>query len=294
MTMRLMIYVGLTILITSCNNESAIQKNAPESNQKVVADSSYSIFDRNSMTFKNVNYSLETFDYKKENQEFICKTSSESVHRTKGLRPYNEKREFYDFNMNKIFELYAEQRTIELKRQYYITEGVSQELPRYFELNNYTTGQPFVKCTGVLWTIEIPNSETIAFFGYRSNNNRRDTLTIGEFYFSINQTKNVKLIVKATNKELRKRIYSNLPFRIESNNSSDKIFQNTTLTLWSKNEQIGEQFITDINLIIKAAYDMSDNDWDNNHFIEYKIPIVNGKLQADKISEDTYEYIIKE
>jgi hypothetical protein len=282
------------ILITSCNNKSAIQENPPESNQKVVADSSYSKFDRNSMTFKNVNYSLETFDYKKENQEFICKTSSESVNRTKGMRLYKEKRVFFDLNMNKVFEIYAVQRTIELSSKYYITKGLSQELPRYFELNNYGDGKPFVKCTGVLWTVEIPNSETIAFFGSRSNNNRRDTLTIGEIYFSINQTENVKLIVKASNYELRKRIYSNVPFRIESINSKDKTFNNTTLTLWSKDNQIGEQFITDINLIIKAGYDLSDNNWENNQIKEFKIPIVKGKLQANKISEDTYEFTINE
>ena len=294
MTIRLNFYIGLMILITSCNNKSAIQEKAPESNQKVVADSSYSVFDRNSMTFKNVYYSLETFDYKKENQEFICKTSSESVNRTKGLRPYKEKRVFFDLNMNKIFEIYAEQRTIELKSKYYITNGLSQELPRYFELNNYGDGKPFVKCTGVLWTVEIPNSETIAFFGSRSNNNRKDTLTIGEIYCSINQTENVKLIVKASNYELRKRIYSNVPFRIESKNSKDEIFQNTTLTLWSKDNQIGEQFITDINLIIKVGYNLSDSNWENNQMKEFKIPIVKGKLQANKISEDTYEFTINE
>ena len=294
MTMRLNIYIGLMIIITSCNNKSTIQENAPASNHKVVADSSYSVFDRNSMTFKNVNYSLETFDYKKENQEFICKTSSESVHRTKGLRPYKEKRVFFDLNMNKIFEIYAEQRTIELKSKYYITNGLSQELPRYFELNNYRDGKPFVKCTGVLWTVEIPNSETIAFFGSRRNTNLRDTFVIGEIYFSLNQTKNVKLIVKASNKALLEKIYPNVPFRIESNNSKDEIFQNTTLTLWSKNEQIGEQYITDINLVIKVGYDLSDSNWDNNQMKEFKIPIVKGKLQANKISEDTYEFIIKE
>src|SRR5690606_24642028 len=133
--------------------------------------------------------------------------------------------------------------------------------PRYFEYNNYHTGKPFVKCTGVAWTVSIPNSETKAYFGYRSNHNRRDTLTIGEYYFSINQNKNVRLIVKASNKKLRNRIYSNLPFRLEPIKTIDFVFGRTELHLKSQNGNVGDKSITDFNLIIRVPYDMSDDDY---------------------------------
>ncbi len=244
------------------------------------------------MTFTNVSYSAEEFDYQKRDQKFICKTTAVSIGKSEGLRPYKEKREFYDYEMNKIFEVNAEQRTINIQPHYYITEGLTNQLPRYFEYNSYLTGEPFVKCTGGIWTVSVPNSETKAYFGYRSNHNRRDTLTIGEYYFSINQTKNVTLIVKASNQTLKKRIYSNIPFRLVSNNSRDFVHGRTDLHLKSQEGKSGVKSITNFNLVIKAGYDLSDHNWENNRYVEYKIPIIDGQLQADKISDDVYVFTI--
>ena len=294
MKIKPIIILGIFLALASCNNDSPTKAEISDSTNVIVSDSSQVKIEHDRMVFKNVIFSLEEFHYKNEYREFICKTSSESIDKTRGLRLYKEKREFYDSKMNKTFEISAEQRTIELKRDYYETHGIGQALPTYFELNNYETGLPFVKCTGSLWTIEVPNTETIAFLGYRSVRSRIDSLTIGEFYFSINQTKNVKLIIKASSYDLSKIIYPDLGFRLESRNPKDRVFRNTNLELWSKNKQIGDQFITDINLIIKASYNLSDKDWENNYSKEFIIPIENGKIQADKISEGIYEFVIND
>lgn len=295
MKMRLELSFGILLVITACHVKPKTEGSQVNvAMELAIADSAYSVFYKNSMTFKNVSYSEEEFNYKNELRKFICKTTATSIGKSEGLRPYREKREFYDYDMNKVFEINAEQRTIDIQPDYYITEGLTHELPRYFEYNNYLTGEPFVRCTGVVWTVSVPNSETTAFFGYRSNQNRRDTLTIGEYYFSMNQHKNVKLIVKASNEKLRKRISSNLPFRLESNNSIDFVRGRTNLHLKSQEGNTGLKSFTNFNLIVKVPYDMSDNNWKNNRFIEYTVPIVDGELKAEKISDDVYVYTIKE
>ena len=183
--MKLIIVSILLFYCIGCSHENE-QASTKSTNKKSFGDSTNSIITFSPFKITNVQYSEEEFDYDYQDQKFICKTTTEKFGKGPGTRPYKESKEFFDYKLNKVFELNTEFRKIELLDDYYITRGLSRQIPTYFELNNYKTKEAFVKCTGSVWKVEIPNSKTIAFFGYRSNRDYRDTLIISEYYFSIN------------------------------------------------------------------------------------------------------------
>jgi hypothetical protein len=298
--MKQLIYIAIIILITSCGQEKSYYIN-----ERQISDTSISSISidtdsvlhllSDDVKIKNVTYSQEYFNYEKPFQKFICKTTSIGNGQKYSRKRYFEKKEFFDYELNKIFEIEANNRRIELNNEYYITRDLINEIPDYFELNNYKSKQPFVKCTGLQLTVEIPNSKEKAYFGYRSLKQYKSDSTriIGVVYYSVNQIENYKLLIKAGNAEIYKSANSMIGIKLLPKNKNDELKWNSTLLLWSKDKQSDKKNFTDFDLVLSIGFDLSDNDWENNSRKEYNIPIIDGLLFGKIMSNDNkYEFII--
>lgn len=197
----------LIILCLGCSQED--QSNSLETkttsnksdDHKIVGDSSQSSVKLNTVDslgffnkiqIENIYYSIEHINYQNDYQKLICKNHVNFKDDSSGPNTLRyEKKEFFDLNMNKLFSISANHRKIELRDDYFVTWGVLVGSPKIFELNNYQTNEPFIKCTGYCRTVEIPSRDTVAYFGNQGNiNNPEPNLEpIGTLYYGINETK---------------------------------------------------------------------------------------------------------
>lgn len=306
----------LSLIICSCsdknndnvqlqNRETKIQTDFDDSGESSISikpNDTTSYF--HDITIKNVFYSIEWIDSNIYGPNFICKTTSIIEHADKfsdGI--YSERKEIFDYSMNKICELAVPHRKIELYDEYYVASDLISEIPDYFELYNYRTQQAFVKCTGQFWTVEIPNTKVVGYFGYqksRNHFNADSSNLIGVLYFSINQYKNFEIEIKVQESSTFKTFNPLISFRLETSNSEDKIghrglseIHNPNLTLWSKNGQENAERLTGFDVVLKIMTNQNDTILGNNATIEKRIPIIDGLPFGKNTVNGKYEILLK-
>lgn len=312
--MKTIVFVFGLFLFFSCKSDkeekleeksdiSYIEKNYPSLRIKDTDTSQSYIqipfrhFGGRNIKIQNVTYTQEFFRYDKELQQFVCKTTSIGNMKSSSRQFYYEKKEFFDYDMNKIFELEAKQRKIILHKDYYVTEDLIHELPEYFELNSYQSKKPFIKVTGSMCEVEIPGTPTKAFFGYRHLPKPNADNVIGIVYYSINQTENYQLLIKAKNKNIYKVTGSFIGLEVLPKNKKDKemkypYWTPRDLSLKSKFGKKGKEYLSDFDLVLSMHFNVYDGDVDNTHK-KYHIPIINGLMYGQEAKNGKYEYIIE-
>lgn len=288
-----------TSLIYSCSNESEIVNNSgdsinyksdsAESFIKLQQNDSYNMMQTADIT--NITYSMESFYFNDTLKYFMCKAKiveTGTLANSHGTR--KEKYEFFDYKLIKQFEINSKGRKIELQQNYYITHGLFTDAPRIFELNNYITNKAFVKSSGICWTAETPDKETVAYFGYQSTPPNNKLNQLGTFYFGINETQESEIRFYY---ESSQKYHSLVSFSLVPKNKQDKInFSNPNirkLTLWSQNGNSGNKSITGFDILLKLRREKEHN---NNQFenIEYIITVKDGKLYGNGLKQTTYGY----
>lgn len=307
MAYKFLVLSGLLLNLISCHNTPKESNHSKQhesfSDETVrVADTDRSFISFTSIAPSNIGqdvnisntiYSLESFKFDATLQDFICKASIEETIGFKRMHiNRSEKIEFYDYNFHKQFEIGAENREIELKDDYFITRGLFTDIPRSFELNNYETNRAFVKCRGLCWVAEIPNSETIAYFGYQPGGVRNDTglQHLGTLYYGLNG--NLKSELRFYFHPLQ-RYHGLTSFSLVSKIEEDKITYSNSeirkLILWSKNGNTGQEFISDFTIKVKLKREKTHkmNEYED---VIYTLTVNEGKLKGKDLEPTTYGY----
>lgn len=302
-------------LVCSCNNSSGIPEDSDKSltidhldtalqnHSEILTDSATSFINLPPNTqypfmkgadITNVNYSMKSFYYKDTLRYYICKSKIEETGvfaNSHGSR--KEKIEFFDYQLTKQFEINAKQRKIELKQAYFMTQGLFTDYPSIFELNSYETNTPFVKCTGSCWTVDIPNGETKAYFGYQAipGSQREKLNQLGTLYFAINERSVSKIdIFYPENQKYHSLISLYLVPKNEQDRINHSYSEIKNLTLRSQNGNSGKAAITGFDILIKFRREKQDksNQYEN---IDYLINVKNGTLKGKglKLNSNGYQ-----
>lgn len=197
--------------------------------------------------------------------------------------------EFFNYDLGIQFEIFAPNRRIELRKNYYISYSSSDSPPKSFELNNYEAGggEPFVSCIEKCYKITVPNTATVAHIGYSSAAYYIDSSmqVLGWLTLSINQKTEQVLYFWYESSRLYDYI---VDIQLEPKSkmdilkdSNDSRFQN--LTLWSKNNKEGKEQISDIDILLTFK---KETPLDSGRFekVEHLISIINGKIIGENIT----------
>lgn len=314
MTKTNLLLIGL--IICSCSNQFnekeqqenpaiIVPKNSDDSGESSISIEPLdtSTFFHN-ITIKNVVYSIEWIDSNIYGPHFICKTTSTNEHAdafADGI--YSERKEIFDFAMNKICELSVPHREIELYSEYYLAKDLFPEAPDYFELYNYRTQKAFIRYTNQFWTVEIPNTKVVGYVGYQKSRNYLNSDSsnlIGVLYFSINQTINFEIEIKSKKSSEFNLFNPLISFKLEASNVEDKIghrslseIRNPNLTLWSKNGKDNIELLTGFDVVLKIKKNQYDKISDNTETIEKRIPIIDGLPYGKKTADGRYEMFLE-
>jgi hypothetical protein len=279
------------VLLGACSTEH--NSKVDEGQLNAFGDSSYSTIEIDTtqaltqITISNITYSVEHFVYENKMTDFISKkTVREEKYYRLSNRSRTEKIEFFDYDLKKVFEITASGRRIELKRDYFITHGLFEDYPRFFELNNYETNESFADCWGKCLEVNVPNSEMVVHFGFSQINFSIDTSlqVFGCITFSINQEIHQTLYLwHETSANYHQMVNINLAPKFESDKisySNDPNFQK--LTLFSTNEKEGKARISGFDIILSFLREktMGNHDYEK---VEHRISITDGEITGENV-----------
>jgi hypothetical protein len=301
--MKSVFLLFVIVMLGACSNDPIddiiVDQELTEESHSLVdsSASSISIYEINrhnlngNISITNSHYSIERFIYQNELCEFICKSTVEERN-TEGLNREVRyaKKEFYDFNLNKEFEIFAPYQEIELQKNYFISHDQSYGFPEMFSLISYESNEhcePFVSCIDKCLIVEISNSETIAHFGYRPTEHFIDSSlqALGSITFSINQELEQDLAIWCQ-PQLGYDPIVNISFASKFSqdkiaDSTDSRFQKLTLHSKSKKEEKAQISDFDIILSFRKENPVDNGEWED---IEHRISIINGEITGEKVS----------
>ena len=228
--MKTFLFFSFILTITACSRqEESIPEIETQDRPSALFDSAYSKIKVNQTgtfsqaSIENTIYSIEYFNYQDTPTSFVTKrTVNDIFAHAQAVVNRSEHIEFFDYQLKKVFEINSAHRSIELKRDYFVTHGVFSDLPRVFELNNYENGEMFTHCWGTCLVAKIPNTKTLAHFGYQPFGFSIDTTLqiLGSLTFSINHNLEQELCIWYNPPSN----YNNLVnIRFESTNEIDKM-----------------------------------------------------------------------
>jgi len=255
------------------------------------------------VSIKNITYNIEEVEGLKSGPSYICKTTTVQEGDIFYFEKHFEKKELFDFSKNKIFEISVENRKLVLFSRYYIAIDLSSNAPLYFELYDYKKNIPIIKCTDHLWSVEIPDSYILSYFGYQkaeNTSNEQKTNIIGSvFYFSLYNGKTFEIELKSSSAEVHKNFSKSVDMYLEPKNSDDivekhnyKSIPENCLTLWSKKGINEYEKLEDFDIVLEIGKYFNDDNPDNNLVIKKRIPMINGLPFGEEPKNGKYEIIL--
>lgn len=255
------------------------------------------------VSIKNVTYSIEEISGLKSGPSYICKTTTVHEGDILSFENHFEKKEIIDISKNKIFEISVENRTLVLFSRYYIAIDLRSKSPLYFELYDYKKKSPIIKCTDHLWSVEIPDSYILSYFGYQKAENtsikKKNSIIGSVYYFSLYNGKTFEIELKSSSAEAYKGFSKSVDMYLEPKNSDDivekhnyKNIQENCLTLWSKKSINEYEKLEDFDIVLEIGKYFHDDYPDNNLVIKKSIPMINGLPFGEEPQNGKYEIIL--
>ncbi|NOQ72296.1 MAG: hypothetical protein GQ574_09865 [Crocinitomix sp.] len=287
------LFILSIILLTGCNSQS--DKSVISLSLADSASSSITLnTDQTIKVITNTSYDTQPINYGDKKGNYITrrtaiKTYSQSVFgRNKKVTI-----EFLDFDFNHQFEISHEPGNIDLWGGFYITSSLIDYYPGFFDIYNYGSEEPFVKCQNLCWRVRVLGSKgSEAFISYQENILTKTTekrKALGGLYFSVDQNP-PSSIQFFDNLEDSLTYFNPFKIHIEPHNEEDSYVIEyaryfSGIQLNSNPNRQGAEFMTDFDIVITFIYSSiyADSRADEKTI---RIPVENGVM----ISESEVEF----